>query len=90
MARRHEISWKDQAALSNLAAQMRVIFRMDGAVNRVHVAIGEDALEEVTEEIRTPAISQGTSKISTHPEVRAALFNLQREMGRARRLKRPR
>lgn len=38
----------------------------------------------VGDEIRTPEVSQAASKVSAHPEVRAALLELQRQIGRAR------
>jgi cytidylate kinase len=37
--------------------------------------------DDVTTQIRTPEISQGSSQVSAHPEVRAALLELQRRLG---------
>jgi cytidylate kinase len=51
---------------------------MDGAVNRVTLN-GQD----VTTAIRTPEISDGASRVSALPEVRAALLGLQRRIGAA-------
>jgi cytidylate kinase len=36
--------------------------------------------EDVSSAIRTPEMSQGASTVSAHPEVRAALLDLQREL----------
>jgi cytidylate kinase len=41
---------------------------------------GEPGGEDVTAEIRAPEISQGASQVSAHPEVRAALLELQRRL----------
>lgn len=37
--------------------------------------------EDVSEAIRTPDIAQGASTVSAHPDVRAALLDLQRQAG---------
>ena len=37
--------------------------------------------EDVSEAIRTPSIGMGASTVSAHPEVRAALLDLQRQAG---------
>jgi len=37
--------------------------------------------DDVTAAIRTPEVSQGASQVSAHPEVRAALLELQRRLG---------
>lgn len=56
---------------------------------RIELRYGEDGLqrmflngEDVTEEIRLPRISLATSLISTLPEVRAYLLEMQRDMAR--------
>ena len=38
--------------------------------------------EDVSEAIRTPDMAQGASTVSAHPEVRAALLDLQRQAGK--------
>jgi cytidylate kinase len=75
-AERQGISWEDAEALARLAAALDIDFAFDGEVNRVWVG-GED----VSAAIRAPAISQGASKVSAHPPVRAALLDLQRRLG---------
>jgi CMP/dCMP kinase len=75
-ARRAGASWDDPAACAALAAALDIDFRWEGEVNHVLVA-GED----VTAAIRTPEMSEGASKVSAHPPVRAALLELQRRLG---------
>jgi cytidylate kinase len=75
-ARQHGIAWEDGPAVAALADDLELTFRLDGAVNRV-IANGED----VTGSIRTPEISDGASRVSALPEVRAALLGLQRRIG---------
>jgi cytidylate kinase len=75
-AQRAGVAWSDGPALGRLAAEMAIEFRWEGDVN--HVVVGG---EDVTAAIRQPAISQGASQVSAHPEVRAALLDLQRRLG---------
>jgi cytidylate kinase len=81
-AQRAAVAWDDGAALAAIARDLDIDFRFaeraDGqdGENRVYLA-GQD----VSAEIRTPEISQGASKVSALPEVRAALLDLQRRLG---------
>lgn len=77
-ARQRGIAWEDGPAVAALADGLELSFRLDGQVNRV-LANGED----VTAAIRTPEISDGASRVSALPEVRAALLGLQRRIGAA-------
>ena len=73
-ALKHGISLDDAAAL---AAQ---------AANLDHVFDGEKILfegEDVSTAIRSEAVSSATSQVAAIPEVREALFNLQRRFARA-------
>lgn len=74
-ARRQGVDWADGVALGALAARLDVAFRPDGDVNRV--LLGGD---DVTTAIRTPEMSDGASRVSAHPDVRAALLGLQRRL----------
>lgn len=74
-ARACNIPWDDGAKLGDLARDLAIEFALDGEINHVRV----DGLD-VTVEIRDPAISQGASKVSAHPEVRDALLTLQRRL----------
>tara|TARA_R110000868_G_scaffold66034_1_gene197119 strand:- start:45 stop:743 length:699 start_codon:yes stop_codon:yes gene_type:complete len=76
LAQRQSVEWTDEAALATLAGNLRVNFRLVGTVNRLEVN-GED----VTEAIRKPEISTGASMVSSHPQVRQALLDLQRGLG---------
>lgn len=70
------VALDDEARLAAIAAALDIDFRFEGDVNHVFVA-GED----VSTAIRTPEASQGASKVSAWPAVRAALLELQRRLG---------
>jgi cytidylate kinase len=76
VARGRGIAWSDAAGCAEVARELDIRFDFVGDRNHVYVA-GED----VTAEIRVPDISQGASQVSAHPEVRAALLELQRRLG---------
>lgn len=74
-AERRGVDWQDGKALAELAATLPIRFGRGD----------EDGLvflegDPVTSQIRTPAISQGASQVSVHPEVRRALLGLQRRL----------
>jgi len=75
-ARRGGVAWTEAGPLGEVARALDIRFDFVGEKNHVYVA-GED----VTGAIRTPEISQGASQVSAHPEVRAALLELQRRLG---------
>jgi cytidylate kinase len=77
-ARERGIAWDDGPGVAALAADLELAFRLEGPINHV-VANGAD----VTAAIRTPEISEGASRVSALPEVRAALLDLQRRIGGA-------
>src|SRR5262245_38840941 len=78
VARRTGVAWDDAPALADLARALRVDFAFDGETeqNRIFVD-GEDA----SAAIRTPEMSDGASRVSALPAVRAALLDLQRRLG---------
>lgn len=69
----------DGAALGALAATLpeRLRFEVLDGQHRVTLD-GED----ISAEIRTPAVSTAASSVARHPEVRGALLGLQRSLGR--------
>ena len=73
------VSWDDGAALGTLVDQLALTFERD-AEGRQRLYI--DAHDR-SGEIRTPQISDGASRVSRHPQVRAALLGLQRRLGEA-------
>jgi len=75
-ARERGIAWSDAAACAEVARALDIRFNFVGDKNHVYVA-GND----VTAAIRTPEVSQGSSQVSAHPPVRAALLELQRRLG---------
>lgn len=75
-AKTRGIAWSDAAACAQIARDLDIRFDFVGEKNHVFVG-GED----VTDAIRTPDVSQGASQVSAHPEVRAALLELQRRLG---------
>ncbi|MGE0869832.1 MAG: (d)CMP kinase [Kofleriaceae bacterium] len=70
------VAWSNATACAAIALALDIRFEFVGDKNHVFVA-GDD----VTSAIRTPEISQGASQVSAHPEVRAALLDLQRRLG---------
>src|SRR6476620_4410200 len=77
-ARERGVAWDDGPGVAALADGIDIAFRLDGAVNRVTLN-GQD----VTAAIRTPEMSDGASRVSALPEVRAALLGIQRRIGAA-------
>jgi CMP/dCMP kinase len=75
-ARRRAIDWEDAAEVAAIARDLEISFAFAGEENRVLLR-GED----VSAAIRTPEMSTGASRVSAHPEVRAALLDLQRRLG---------
>lgn len=75
-AERKDVAWSNGPALGQLAGELvaQAALRFDGS--KVLLA-GED----VSTAIRTPSIGMGASQVSAHPEVRAALLDLQRQAG---------
>lgn len=74
------------AAEHNLTSEKELVDQLDeieielsfiGGIQRISLC-GED----VTDDIRTPEISMGASKVSAIPEVREFLFDLQQKMAR--------
>jgi cytidylate kinase len=75
-AQRAGVAWSDGPGCAAVAEGLPIEFAFVGDVNHVSLA-GED----VSQAIRTQDISDGASKVSAHPEVRAALLDLQRRLG---------
>ena len=75
LAKRSGISWEDEAGLATLVGGLSVSFSFEGDANLISVN-GED----LSASIRVPAISQGASMVSQHPQVRAGLLALQRTL----------
>jgi cytidylate kinase len=83
-ARRAGVDWGDDAALGRLA---EALVARGGVALSTDPSGGRDAAvlldgEDVSEAIRRPDISRGASAVSAHPPVRAALLELQRQLGR--------
>lgn len=75
----------DAAALARLAAvlPLRVTAPTVDDGRQCDVLLGE---HDVTTAIRTPDVDRSVSAVSAHPNVRAALLDLQREIGRSGRV----
>lgn len=76
IAKQRGIAWSDGSACAQLARDLDIRFELVGDKNHVFLA-GEDS----SAQIRSPEVSQGASQVSAHPEVRAALLELQRRLG---------
>lgn len=83
LARRAQLDWSDAAAIAELAGDLArrgaIEFRPGGDGGQSVWVNGED----VSVAIRTQEMSEGASRVSSIPEVRAALLELQRAVGRA-------
>jgi CMP/dCMP kinase len=75
IAKRRQLSWSDGGSLGAMARSLGITFARGGDGIRVLVE-GAD----VTQEIRAAEISEGASQVSAHPEVRAALLDVQRRV----------
>ena len=81
-ARERGIRWDDGPGVAALAPELELSFRLEGSQNRVLLG-GSNGSTDVSSAIRTPEISDGASRVSALPEVRAALLGLQRRIGAA-------
>jgi cytidylate kinase len=75
-ARARGVAWSDAAGCAAIARALDIRFDFVGDKNCVYLGDGD-----ATSAIRTPEVSQGASQVSAHPEVRAALLELQRRLG---------
>jgi len=76
VAQQEGVGWDDGSALGRLAEALDIRFSLDAnGLNRVTVR-GTD----LTQTIRTAAISEGASIVSAHSEVRSGLLSLQRSL----------
>lgn len=75
----HGVSLQDGAACAEIARGLDFAFELHGERNRIWCNG-----EELGAEIRAPRISLGASHVSALPEVREALLELQRKLGRQR------
>ncbi len=76
VARERGVAWDDAPALVPIAAALPIRFRFEAGANRVFLDT-----RDVTAALRDESISAGASQVSAHPEVRAALLDLQRRLG---------
>ena len=76
LSKRAGVAWDDGPGVAAFGVALDLKFRLDSGVNHVLLA-GAD----VSKEIRTPEMSDGASRVSALPEVRAALLGLQRRLG---------
>jgi cytidylate kinase len=76
LSRRAGVAWDDGPRVAAFADGLDLRFHLEDGVNRVLVG-GVD----VSKDIRTPEMSDGASRVSALPEVRAALLGIQRKLG---------
>jgi cytidylate kinase len=78
VAFQRDIPWHSGREVADVARDLDIRFRLEAGSNRVFV---KDL--DVTPRIRSSEISDGASRVSALPEVRAALLELQRRLGAA-------
>lgn len=76
-AREAGVDWADGPAVGRLAGALDVSFRPRPGRKPAVLVAGRDR----TEDVRSPEASEGASRVSAHPEVRAALLGQQRALG---------
>ena len=76
-ALRHGVSFGDENALEQIAAKVKIDFKPDAEIGQRVLLNGED----VTEDIRTPEATHGSSAIAVFSGVRRELVRRQQEMG---------
>ncbi len=72
-AQKSGISWQDEAALADLAGTLQISF--DGGEIYLHNDKGGD--DNVSEEVRSEALSKGASEVAVHQGLRRALLDMQ-------------
>lgn len=85
LAHARGIDWDDEPALASLAGPLRIRFdpptEPEGPQRVIIVApLGSWPNQDVTTQIRTAEMSEGASRVSRHPAVRAALLDIQRDI----------
>ncbi len=77
-ARDRAIPWEDEAAVTALASRVDLAFvSQDDGTPRLLID-GRDRADE----IRSPEMASGASRVSAYPGVRRALLGIQRDLGR--------
>ena len=71
-------NWNDAAELGKLAAEADIRFELQGATGNRLLLNGRD----VTEAVRSPAVTRASSLVSVHASVRRELVARQRALGR--------
>lgn len=71
------LSVDDGKSLEMISRQVEISFEMDGEINRVFL-FGKD----LSDEIRTPEVTQAVSPVSVHAGVRKALVKRQRDLAK--------
>jgi len=79
VSQRRGIAWSDGLALGQLTVDFPISFRTQEVGGRLVQQVLHDG-EDVSVAIRTPTISEGASRVSQHPEVRAGLLGIQRAL----------
>lgn len=81
-AERAEVAWSDGAGVGRVARELVHSQGLRLLPDRARGVRVELSGEDVSDAIRSPEMGLGASAVSVHPEVRAALLDLQRQAGR--------
>lgn len=77
-ALRHGVSFEDANALEQIVARVRIRFRQDKKKGQLIYLNGKN----VTEAIRSPEVTRGSSAVAVHPGVRRKLVKRQQKMAK--------
>ncbi|MEE9443063.1 MAG: (d)CMP kinase [candidate division Zixibacteria bacterium] len=77
-ALRHNVSFDDENALTQIAAKISIEFKNHPDKGQLVFLNGED----ISNDMRTPEATRGSSAIAVHPRVREILVALQQKMGK--------
>jgi len=81
LSRRAGVAWDDGPGVAAFADGLDLKFHLEDGVNHVIIGGASGGGADVTKDIRTPEMSDGASRVSALPEVRAALLGIQRRLG---------
>lgn len=78
IAKQQGVNWENETAISDIAEKMN--FHFEDADNGIRCIVNN---ADITDQLRTPDISHGSSVVAQYPKVRFAVDGIQRELGKS-------